>query len=529
VGLPELLRDLADPRAFPAAGPTVETIQTHVSVVFLTGDRAYKVKKPLALWGLLDYSTPAKRRRACEDEVRLSGRFAPEVYLGVLPVVRRGGRLFVGGQGEVVDHAVEMRRLPPGATLAERVSAGIATPGDVVGVARWLAAAHARADRGPRVARAGRPVVFARILRQNVRATRSAPADTFPPSVLAWLAKRLASLLLPLRPVLAERARRGVLVEGHGDLRAEHMVLWPTPSGPAWRAIDAIEFSEALRSIDPLSDAAFLAMDLAALGRRDLGDAFLAAYAKERPDPDAERLLPLYLAYRAHVRAKVDAHRAGEDEIPAAARADARRSAIRHLTLAWSYARRRERPLLLVLSGAAGTGKSAFARVAAPLLDAEWVQSDVIRKAIARVPTTHRATGDEAKALYGSRISWITYERLHAQAVRRLRAGRSVILDATFLRRSSRKRAIDDALALGAVPVVLRFSIPEEDARARLEARAKAGTDPSDAGIEIHLDQVSKEEPPAASELPYFVDHDGRLPPESALSRVLDVCARAAS
>jgi len=522
VRVEELLRGLADPSAFPAGGDRVEVIQTHISVVFLVGDRVYKVKKPVSLWGLVDYSTAEKRLRACEDEVRLSGRFAPGVYLGVVPIVRRGSALAVGAPGEPVEHAVAMRRIPKGATLAERLAAVATGEDDVRACAAWLARAHDAAPRGPRVARAGRPVVFARILRQNVSATRSAPPGAIPPPVLAWFATRLGRLLRGNRAALARRAREGRLVEGHGDLRAEHMVRLDSIGGSGWGAIDSIEFSESLRSIDPLSDAAFLAMDLASLGRRDLADAFLADYLAARPDPDAKALLPLFLAYRAHVRAKVDAHRASDGDAPASDRARAERSALRHLALAWSYAREGNRPLLVVLAGASGTGKSAFARRAAPLLDAEWVQSDVIRKAVAGIPVTHRPSEEEAKALYGPKLSWITYERLHAQGVRRLRAGGSVILDATFLRRGPRKRAIDDALAAGAVPVVLRFSVPEDVARARIEARAKAGTDPSDADFAVHLDQIAKEEPPAAAERPFFVDHDGREEPEVAIGKVLE-------
>ena len=290
----ELLSGLSRPDAFPEAGPTVEVVQTHISIVFLTGARAYKVKKTLSLWGFLDYSTLEARRVLCEAEVRLNRRLAPETYLGVLPIVRRAGRLFVGGDGEVVDHAVVMERLAPGATLAERIAAGRAGPDDVRAIAALLRRFHAETAGGAEARRVGAPPAFETIVRQNVSATEAAVPDVFPAPVHAWLRARLEALIRATRPLLERRAADGVLVEGHGDLRAEHCVLWreAQPHEPsAWRVIDAIEFTPLLRCIDPLSDAAFLAMDLASLDRPDLARAFTDGLPRSRARRGCPRAL----------------------------------------------------------------------------------------------------------------------------------------------------------------------------------------------------------------------------------------------
>lgn len=518
----ELLTALSDPAAFPGGGPDVEVVQTHVSMVFLTGDRAYKVKKTLNLWGFLDYSTLEKRRFYCEEEIRLNGRTAPEVYLGVAPVVRRNGRLRVGGEGEVVDWAVVMRRLPPGATLKERILAGTTTAAEVGDVARTVARMHAEGARGPEIARHGRPVAFGRVVRQNFLATKRAVPDLFPARAHAVLSAEVARMLREHRGLLRRRFLEGRIVEAHGDLRAEHAVRLDTPQGPAWRVIDALEFTPSLRCLDPLSDAAFLAMDLAAMGRRDLERAFLSAYLTEEPDPQAARLLPLYLSYRAHVRAKVDAHRAGEEEIPAADRARARAGARRHFALAWTYAMRRLPAPLVVLVGPSGAGKSVIARALAPLLDAEVLASDPIRKRLAGIRATDRLDGDALAALYAPSMSGRTYAAMLDAAETALRAGRAAVLDATFLRRGSRLDALDLARRLGHPAALVSVSVPPDVVRARIEARARAGTDPSDATFEVYRAQVAQAEGFAAEERPFVIEHDGTADPHDVLPPLLD-------
>lgn len=519
----ELLTDLARPEALPEAGPDVDVRQTHISLVFLTGERVYKVKKTLALWGFLDYATLEARRRCCEEEVRINRRLAPDVYLGVLPVVRRDGRLAVGGAGEVVDWAVVMRRLRDDATLAHGVATGTTPVADVEEVGRLVAAFHAGA-RTPQAARVARPVAFARILRQNFVATRAAAA-TLGPTLHRWLDHRVGRLLRAARATIVRRQRAGVPVDGHGDLRAEHVVRDARPGHPRWLVIDGIEFAPTLRCIDPLSDAAFLAMDLASLGRRDLADAYLAAYLGARPDPDADALLPLFLAYRAHVRAKVDAHLATEPEVPAPDRVRALAGARRHLALAWSYARGGTPPPLVLLVGPSGVGKSAIVRALAPVLGADVASSDVERKRLAGLAPTARVDGADLEALYGRAMSVRTYAALEARAAAGLAAGRPVLLDATYLLRGARASAFAVARRLGCPAVALVVDVAPEVARARIEARAATGHDPSDATWPVHLAQVAAADPVAPDEADAVVRHDGAADPATALGPLLEaVC-----
>lgn len=527
----ELLSALSDPAAFPDAGPDVRVVQTHISMVFLTGERVYKVKKPVAFWGLVDYRTLEQRRRYCEEEVRLDRRFAPEIYLGVLPVVRdAAGRVRVGGEGEILDYAVVMRRWPDGSTLEDRIRAGTAVHDDVVAIARWLAAFHATAAGSETVAFEGRPEVYEGVVDANLRGTQAAVPALFPADLHGAFADRIHRRLRDARPTLDRRARERRLVDGHGDLRAEHAVWIPGGGGGegagsdsgsgVWRLVDGIEFSTTLRSIDPLSDVAFLAMDLAALGRRDLSHALLSAYLEARPDADAAELLPIYLAQRAHVRAAVGARVAVDANVGAVAREAGRRSALRHLVLATAYAFTGDRPPLVVIAGPSGVGKSAIARELAPLLDADEIASDRVRKELAGLAPTARVTGAAQDALYSPEMSVRTYAEIVARARAALVAGRGAILDATFLKRAWRETAYAMARGVGARVVLLWCEAPPEVVRERLAARAATNTDPSDATVEVYARQLADCERPTGAEPVPTIRFDTREAPSAVVGAV---------
>ena len=499
----ELLSALSLPSAFPEAGPDVRVIQTHISMIFLTGERVYKVKKPVHFWGLVDYRTLERRRFYCEEEVRIDRRFAPEIYLGVLPVVRdAGGRIRVGGavaNAEILDYAVVMRRFPDGATLEDRIHDGTAAPADVETIARALATLHTATSGNATVAFEGRPDVFERVLEANLKGTEAAVPALYPAPLHRAFADRLRRRLADARTTLDRRVEERRLVDGHGDLRAEHAVWLPAGfggGGGAWRLIDAIEFSTILRCIDPLADVAFLAMDLAFQGRRDLSHVLLDAYLGARPDADAAELLPIYLSQRAHVRMAVDARVAVDATVGEAARARAQRSATRHLLQATAYAHAGDRPTLVLVAGPSGVGKSAVTRTLAPILDADVFASDVVRKELAGIAPTTRVIGAACDALYAPSMSARTYAELEARAGRVLAGRGASILDATFLRRDQRARVYALARAHAARIVLLWGSASLELVRERIAARAAEGADPSDATLDIHRAQLAEMDAP---------------------------------
>jgi uncharacterized protein len=279
----------------------VELRETHISWVLLKGDRAYKLRKPVRL-PFLDYGSLERRHRLCREEVRLNRRLAPDVYRGVRALVpdSDGVRLAPEDAHGAIEYLVEMRRYDEDATLARRLDAGTAGADEIAAVGRRIAAFHAGAARPADPERA--VAAFEAMLSENFATLRELHAD--PP--LIDDAERLATAVLAgRRNELLRRARTGLVRDGHGDLRAEHVVL-----ERGIEIVDCVEFDPALREIDVGLDLAFLVMDLL---RRDerLAIALVSAYREAGGDPGDDALVDFFAAQRALIRAKVALVRAG--------------------------------------------------------------------------------------------------------------------------------------------------------------------------------------------------------------------------
>lgn len=469
---------LREQSAYPHAVDRVDVIETHISWVALAGGFVYKLRKPVD-FGFLDFSTLARRRRDCENEVRLNRRLAPDVYLGVVPITKRGDAYTVGGRGRAIDYAVKMRRLPAGAFLDAKIAAGEANARHVERIAERLVAFHAGAAGDVSLARYGAP--------RYVRANWDEHLDQWAPWVGtliraeedAEVRRFVATTLRRYAGVLRARIADGRVREGHGDLRAAQIAF--EDGQPL--ILDCVEFSRRLRCIDTGYDIAFLAMDLDARGQHELAQRFLGRYLELADDPGAYLLMPSWLAQRAAIRAKVDLLRSAQLDGDARRTAEARGRA--HFDRLLGYIRQRRAPALVVMSGLSGTGKSTLAREVGARLGAPIVASDVIRKRMAGVAPTERApTG-----AYTHARTRAVYRALYRRARERLGAGRDVILDATFLLASMRDEARTLADEAGAKFVLVETVLPGPDVRRRLDARAAAGGSVSDATWAIYQQQ----------------------------------------
>src|SRR6516162_5740462 len=282
--LARLIEVLSDPAAYPYAVEAVDVRHTHISVVFLAGPSAYKIKKPVNL-GFLDFSTLDKRRHFCEEEVRLNRRLAPEVYLGVVPVSHTESGVKMEGRGELVEWAVKMKRLPEEATLEKRLQRGQVEVGLLKALARKVAMFHARAETGEHVSAFGRFEVVARNARENFDQVAPQVGTTLSQAVFERLRRLTEEALARLGPMIESRAERGGPRDTHGDLHLDHVYLFPEREPPADLVIiDCIEFNERFRYADPVADMAFLRMDLTFHDRRDLARAFADAYFRAAGD-----------------------------------------------------------------------------------------------------------------------------------------------------------------------------------------------------------------------------------------------------
>ncbi len=466
-------------------------------MVFLAGDFAYKVKKPLDL-GFLDFTTLARRRIACEEEVHLNRRLAPAVYLGVVPVARRrGGGLHVGGEGPAVEYAVEMRRLPEEATLLSRLGRGELGEGLVETLARRLADFHRRAGSGPEVARQARFEVVARNARENFEQIRPFRGRTVSDPVWERLRRLTEAELARHRGLIEARARPGVARDTHGDLHLDHVYAFPDRPAPGDLVIvDCIEFNVRYRYADPVSDLAFLVMDLRYHGRDDLATALVRAYFEAAGDESGRPLLPHYTAYRAVVRGKVESLALGAEEIPPEQRRQHRQRARAHFLLALGgLAPPAERPCLVLAAGLPGAGKSRLAAGLAESASFAVVRSDAVRKELVGLVPGASAAAAVDRGIYTS--EWT--ERAYAACLERAEAllfeGRRVVVDAGFREEARRREFLAATRAWGVPGRVLLCAAPAEEVRRRLQERSAAGARSQESGTSAEPLQVGGTSP----------------------------------
>ncbi len=473
-----LVEWLSTPAAFPDHPANVEIAETHISWVFLTPDFVYKLKKPVR-FDFLDFSTLEQRKAACEEELRLNQRMAPGVYLRVLAVSRTPAGSFTwGGGGRVVDWLVHMRRLPAERMLDDLVRRVALEDADLDRLAETLARFYAQAG-----ATTIAPADYVAAYASRVAATARELAD--PRHGLdAVQVERVNSAqqryLALAADIVGARAAAGRVIEGHGDLRPEHICLVDPPA-----IFDCIEFNAAFRRIDVIDELSFLAMECDQLGRPDVGREILARYRAESGDEAPEELVNFYKAYRASVRAKVAALRAAEHAGAESARD--RREAATYLALADRYVAELPRPPLVVVRGISGSGKSTLAAQLAERLGARLLRTDEVRKELGSAANHAERYRPEARAA--------VYDVLFARAADLLAQGLMVLLDGTFLEQALRRRACETAEAAGVRCVQLHCVVAAETAQQRIARRQAQGTDASEATPALVLQQLAANEP----------------------------------
>lgn len=435
--------------------PWAGCAETHVAVVYFAGDRAVKLKKPVAL-GFLDFTTREARRDACRNEVDLNRRFAPDVYLGVGDVR--------DDSGAIMDHLVLMRRMPEVRRLSRLVRTQEPVEDVLRDVARMLAVWHAKAPRGPQIDRQGtRDALCGRWTDSFAQVRALPPPITGRVSDAVDEIERLTLDYLSGREELfAGRIHDRRIVDGHGDLIADD--IFCLDDGP--RVLDCLEFDDALRSLDGLDDAAFLTMDLERLGAPNLAEEFLRCYVEFSGDPAPTSLWHHYVAYRAFVRVKVALMRCAQGDGPSASLAD------EYLDLALRHLRAGAVRLVLV-GGPPGTGKTTIAGGIADRLGMTVLSTDRLRKENAGLGPEQAADS----SLYAPERVAANYDALLARTRALLARGESVVLDATWGAAEARSKAARLAQETGAALTQIRCHAPESVAARRLASRRGGWSD----------------------------------------------------
>ena len=481
-----------------AFGETVEMVETHISWVLLVGDYAYKIKKAVNL-GFLDFSTLEKRRFYCAEELRLNRRLTPDLYLEVVPITGNADHPVLNGPGLAIEYAVKMRRFPQACLLDQVLLRGELTPETIDAIARRIADFHGRTAIADNESPFGAPERTHLPVAENFAQIRQRLREKEDLTRLSELERWSEREYQARFDALAARKARGFVRECHGDLHLGNMVLLDGEAVP----FDCIEFSDNLRWIDVISEAAFLAMDLQDRGRPDLARRFLNTYLEQTGDYEGLEVLRYYLVYRAMVRAKVACIRAGQAEQPVGHWTQYRN----HIELAAGFTRPLQ-PFLAITHGLSGSGKTTVTQSLLEAVSLFRVRSDVERKRLYGLKPEARSGAGTGGGIYSLEANERTYRRLAEVGRGIIQSGFSAIVDAAFLKRRERAAFHELAQELGVPFVILDVTAPENLLRERVKQRMRHGRDASEADITVLESQLRNSEPLDANELTVTIGVD---------------------
>lgn len=477
-GLPAGLVGLLQPRAYPHPIIEIKLVETHISWVLLSGEFAYKIKRPVR-YPFVDMTSMQRRAYFCREELRLNRRFAPELYLDVCTITAADGEARIGGPGEVIEHTVKMRQFAREDELGRLLSAAQIEPAELEEFGRDLALIHARLPTALPSDAWGQPAAIRAVILDNLEECSRASAIFGQAADVRALRELLERRLAAAEHCMSARLAKGRVRECHGDLHAGNIVRQDS----RLIAFDCMEFEPAFRWIDVADEVAFLLADLESQRYPFHAQAFLSGYLAESGDYQACRLLELYKSHRALVRAKVGALKSARaDPAYANERQHAQNDA--YLDCA-QRALAPKRPTLVLICGLSGSGKTWLANRLAPPLHAVHLRSDVERKRLAGVGALAHSYSQVGEGLYSQERSARVYEHLALCAESILAGGYTAIVDATFGRREHRVAFRELALRRGVATCLIHCRAPREVLQDRIVQRRLRGRDASEADVSV--------------------------------------------
>ncbi|SDR69659.1 hypothetical protein SAMN05216198_0086 [Halopseudomonas litoralis] len=493
-----LLTALQDPALYdhPVTGFTL--METHISWVLLTGDFVYKIKKPVN-FGFLDYSTLEQRAHFCAEEVRLNRRLAPDLYLDVIAIHGSETAPNLQSDGPAIEYMVKTRQFRQQDLLGNMQRAGELTAAHIDSLAATLAGFHQQIEHAPLDSTWGEPEQVHAPVAQNFEQIRPLLSDPADLTQLEQLEQWAHTTFQRLIPQLAQRKAEGLIRECHGDIYLDNVTLI---DGQV-TIFDCIEFNDAFRWIDVMSDVAFMAMDLEDRGLSDLSQQFVNAWLEHTGDYAGLVVLNYYKAHRAMVRAKVALLSLAPD-ISEQRRAEIMARYRGYTALADGYTGIPRRYGLLT-HGVSGSGKSTLSQQLVNRLGVIRIRSDVERKRLF-------GSGRPAAGLYSADLSQQTYNRLAQLTAQILAAGYPVVVDATHLQQAQRQQVRQAIEEQGAPCLILHCRASLDTIEIWLNERQRKGGDPSDADIHVVRHQLEQLEPLDEDEqqITLIVDTDQR-------------------
>jgi uncharacterized protein len=510
-GQARLIGSLRNPALYGPLCTGVRVIETHISYVLLTGRYAYKIKKAVSL-PFLDFTTLAARQFYCVRELELNRRLAPSIYLDVVPIAGTVADPRIGGNGPAIEYAVKMIEFPQDALLTAALARGELTPAHVDALAATLAAFHASAAVAPAASRfASAPAILELAVENFTEIEPLLEHDSDRRELTAlrrWTEREHAARA----SLFADRQRLGFVRECHGDLHLGNIAL---VDGKV-TIFDCIEFNDDMRWSDVMADVAFLTMDLRDRGRADFAARFLNAYLELTGDYAGVQVLRFYVVYRAMVRAKIAYVRASQTNDP-----DARRGKVAEYREYLTMAKRCTESSghgIVITRGPTGSGKTTRTGTLVELLGAIRIRTDVERKRLHGLAPQSRSGSALNEALYSEAETERTYSHVASLAQTLVRAGYSVIVDGTFLKRRQRQQFQGLADALHVPFTIVDFVASEATLRRRVGERHAAGVDASEADTTVLGHQLRTVEPLTADERAASVTYDADAPLEPSSS-----------
>lgn len=465
---------------YPHRPASVEMLQTHISYIFIAGEYVYKVKKDVD-FGFLDFTTIEKRKYYCDAELRLNQRLAHDIYLDVVPICEDdSGMLHLTKGDTIVDYAVMMKKIPEDRMLYRLLAEGLVEQSVMDAVARKISLFHRQAATGGNIDRIGGFDTIRHNHEENFQQTEAYIDITISARRYRFIQSYVHTFLQTQRDLFEKRVREHKIRDCHGDLHLQHICV-----SDDILVFDCIEFNERFRYLDVAAEVSFLAMDLDYNNYSDYGRAFINAYLSYSGDSEIPMLLNFYKCYFAYVRGKVIGFKAQDSAIDDAERQEAIETASRYFDLAYRYAASPVKPTLILTAGLMGTGKSVLADNLGTLLDARIIRSDVIRKEMLNIAPSERHHEAFGQGIYSDDITGKTYNRALQLAEDELRAGHSVVIDASFKTKRARHRASETAASLDADFFIVECLCPDTIVRERLDARMADSTEASDGRWEI--------------------------------------------
>ena len=487
-GMGALINALLNPSCYSHKVKQVSVIETHISWVILTGKLAYKIKKPVDL-GFCDFTTLEKRKKFCEEELRLNSRLAPKIYIDVVPISGTVDSPRMEGDDEPFEYAVKMFEFDQNTLAARAVTEGKVTGEMVDRLAKNIAEFHDNAPVADSSMPYGEPARLFEPMKNSFTIIFSHIDDPDMKQRIACLQSFSEEEYRRHKGFLEGRKAARFIRECHGDMHLGNMCIIEND----FMIYDAIEFNDYLRWIDVMSEIAFLVIDFIDRERPDLGWRLLDRYLAHTGDYESLQPLRHFMIYRALVRAKVNIIRVKQPNIGREEETTAEELFHEYVALAESLAKPPSRPTIYITKGAAGSGKSSVAGRIVEKIGAIRMRSDIERKRLFR----HSAgdAGHTIEEMYSDDATDKVYNRLLELAETVIGAGYDVVVDATFLKQAQRAPFFGLAKSLGANFLILDISVDLDLARSRIQQRAKDGNDPSEAGIEVMKKQIEVMEP----------------------------------